>query len=173
MWSNLLDYYIDCGQIGLTPKCQVWLVKAAPFRVRNPLSCVRLLSVRIQKQKVSYACQWGWGVGGEAQWPCPFNWCLHWASCLHWQPALTMFHPRPPSGVRIGPERKPGQRKQPCVQEGPFPNWPGQGGRDRRREGSTANHSFGRTRSVVIILQLPPLFLRSELPQSPVKLALS
>ena len=86
----------------------------------------------------------------------------------HQQPALMMFHPRPQSRVHIGPEWAPGQGKQPCIQEGPFPNWPGRGGREQRKAGNTGNRSLGRPRSGGIILPPPPLFLlRFELPWSP------
>lgn len=94
-----------------------------------------------------------------------------WASGLHRQPALTMFHPWPPSRAHIGPEQEPGQGKQPSIQEGPFPNWPGPGGRERRQEGNTGNHSLGCPRPSVIILQPPCLLPCFELPQSPMKLA--
>lgn len=108
----------------------------------------------------------GWGGGrwlpsGVYPLPTPGLWS-HSTPSPHRQPALTMFHPRPQSRVHIGPEWAPGQGKQPCIQEGPFPNWPGRGGREQR------NRSLGCPWSGGIILTPPPLFLlRFELPWSP------
>lgn len=70
------------------------------------------------------------------------------------------------------PEWEPGQGKQPGIQEGPFPNWLGQGGREQREEGKTGDHSLGCSKSIVLILRPSPLLL-FELSKRPVKQELS